>query len=219
MGRRRNIWELSAGERASLKAAVKAYAESPGVVEWHKANHALHTSGYYFLAGHRHYIEGLEAFLRAGGQLGPDELLPVWDPSERQRARRAIPPEFIDPATGEGHIHDIWRPLRPLVAFSFFPFKGFWLRLWPPFPFPHPSFVPWTSLYGIVLCWTAHFLVHVLVGGLFAQIPRTSETPLFWLWHAFIDDLYFDWQQAREHSSHSHSTHAHASHPHPSHTH
>ena len=196
MDGRRNIWELEPGPRARLAEAIKRYIERPEVVEWHQAHHDLHTSGFFFLAGHRAYIEGLEAFLGQEGLLAPGEGLPVWDPSARRQAWRRIPPEFLDPSTGAGRIHDIWAPLRPLVAFSFFPFKGAWLRAWPPFPLPHPSFVPWTSLFGLVLCWTAHFAVHVLVGGLFGRIPRTPETPLFWLWHAFIDELYRGWQEA-----------------------
>lgn len=208
MGERRNVWELDPDARARLKAAIVAYIAQPGVVEWHRANHDLHTSGSFFLAGHRHYIEGLEVYLRQAGLLGPAEKVPMWDPSARDRARRLIPPEFIEPAAGQGRIHDIRAPLRPLVAFSFFPFKGAWLRLWPPFPLPHPTFVPWKSLYGLVLCWTAHFAVHVLVGGLFGQIPRTPETPLFWLWHAFIDELYHGWEAAHPMSV-AHDTHPH----------
>ena len=202
---RRSIWDRGPEERERLAAAIEDYIRTPGVVEWHRANHDLHTSGAFFLAGHRDYIEGLEAFLRRDGTLRPEERLPRWDPSDPRPERRLIPPEFLRPAQGEGRIHDVWAPLRPLVALSFVPFKGRWLRLWPPFPFPHPSFVPWKSLYGIVLCWTAHFAVHVLVGGWFGRIPRTPETPLFWLWHAFIDDLDAGWEVAR--GAHRHGPH------------
>lgn len=198
----RNIWELSADERVRLHAAIKEYIAMPGVVGWHTRHHELHTSGYFFLAGHREYLAGLESFLKTRGLLGAGEFLPMWDPSDRQPARRRIPPEFIDPATGPDRIHEIWAPLRPFVAFMFFPFRGFWLKLWPPFPFPHPQFVPWTSLYGIVLAWTAHFAVHVLVGGVFADIPRTSQTPLFWLWHACVDEYYCGWLEAHGHAAH-----------------
>ncbi len=207
MGRRKNIWDLGPGERASLVAAIQEYV-TPDIMKWHADHHDLHTSGYFFLTGHRQYLEGLEAFLRNAGKLGPAELLPNWDPSDRQSARRLIPPEFIIPSNGPDRIHNIYSLLRPVIAFSFFPFKGFWRRLWPPFPFPHPSFVPWKSLFGIVLCWTSHFAVHVLVGvgGKFAKIPQTPETPLFWIWHAFIDDLYWDWEQAHPspHAPHVH---------------
>lgn len=205
---RQNIWDRSPMQQSKLKAAILKYVADKEVVKCHEKHHELHTSGYYFLIGHRKYIEGLETYLREAGILEERELLPRWDPSDPLPERRLIPPEFVEPSAGSGAKHNIWAPLRPLVALSFFPFKGFWLRLWPVFPFPHPTFMPWKSLFGIVLCWTSHFAVHVLVGGRFASIPLTSGTPLFWLWHAFIDDLYYGWEQAREHQ-HGHTASAH----------
>lgn len=38
-----------------------------------------------------------------------------------------------------------------------------------------------------------HFLVHLAVGGKVADIPKAPEAPLFWPWHAFIDDIYQSW--------------------------
>ena len=203
MGRRANICDAAPAERADLAAAILQYA-TPDVVRWHREHHELHQSGIAFLDGHRGYLAGLEAFLRSVGRLGPNELLPAWDPSDSNPRRRLIPAEFIVPARGEGRIHDVWAPLRPLVAWSFFPFKGRWRRLWRS-----------KRVFGFSLCWGPHFAVHVLVGGIFGQIPRTPETPLFWIWHAYIDDLYWDWQEVHPDAARDRddSPHVHGGHP------
>ncbi len=187
MGRRRDIWDFTPGERAVLAVAIQQHV-TPEDVQWHRETHALHTSGTFFLDGHREYLKRLELRLQGSGILGPEGLLPRWDPSSPQPARRLIPPEFLIPREGSGRIHEIWAPLRPLVAFSFAPFKGRWQRFWRS-----------KRLFGFALLWGPHFFVHVLVGGRFAQIPRTPETSLFWIWHGFIDDLFWDWEKT--HSS------------------
>jgi hypothetical protein len=40
-----------------------------------------------------------------------------------------------------------------------------------------------------------HNTVHNRVGGVMRNIMNSPETPLFWIWHAFIDDIWLSYQE------------------------
>ena len=48
----------------------------------------------------------------------------------------------------------------------------------------------WSGLEGI------HNSVHVWVGGSMASIPTAPADPIFWMHHANIDRLWWQWQQS-----------------------
>jgi hypothetical protein len=115
-----------------------------------------------------------------------------WDP---------IPDEFIsDCAAGHsnevlGGIHQPW--YRGNITLMFGPWMpdviGNWKSInamgllleWGPW------ITPWIfNLLG------PHFVVHQACGGNMANIPKVPTVPLFWAYHAFIDDIYQSWLDA-----------------------
>lgn len=140
---------------------------------------AAHTtithSGEHIFTGHRQYIEGLEAFLssQGGGRFVP---LPAWNPAN------PVPAEFnvVKP-------EDDGTPRPALVNLN------------PNLPMPGQyappavcNFASVTDLGNDVNGW--HGSVHVTVGGTMRLFPIASAAPIFWCWHAFMDEIYWDYQ-------------------------
>ncbi|WP_412762755.1 tyrosinase family protein [Peribacillus frigoritolerans] len=42
-----------------------------------------------------------------------------------------------------------------------------------------------------------HNDVHIAVGGVMNNVTRSPEAPIFWPWHAFIDDIWWEWERCR----------------------
>jgi len=46
-----------------------------------------------------------------------------------------------------------------------------------------------------------HNIVHNRLGGAMARVMTSPSVPIFWLWHAFVDDLWFEYVQFRNRRS------------------
>lgn len=169
---RPNLISLSEYERLTLASLILLYV-SPEIVEEHR-NAALsgaHSDPVFFLSFHRRYIGGLEGFLQEQGyqQWVP---LPAWNPAE------PIPEEFNIPNTGPDQLEN----LNPNVNFS------------PQFDPDNLVNYETAEELGAALL-PLHNLVHRRIGGIMNDMFRAPEAPIFWPFHSFIDDIWWNWQR------------------------
>ncbi|WP_437502239.1 tyrosinase family protein [Sorangium sp. So ce1099] len=142
-------------------------AEHANGHDWHHPS-----NGELFFSRHRDYIAKLEAFLAASGQ-GAFVPLPKWDP------HLSIPTEFlaVKPLPGV--------PLTPLNSAPNQP---------PPANVLSPAAFGTVSAYArAVEPW--HDIVHGAIGGAMSSVSAAPAALIFWCWHAYLDDLYWDWQR------------------------
>lgn len=172
MGRRMNLNSLPAVERSVLVNLILDYLTDAVV----SAHNTITHNDIHIFTGHRAYIEGLEAFLssRGASRFVP---LPKWNPAN------PIPNEFNvvrpqDNGTARAPLQNL-NPNRPMPSQFAFPAVC--------------SFTNGDDLGNAVNPW--HGGVHGAVGGTFGSFPIASAAPIFWCWHAFVDDIYHDWQQ------------------------
>ena len=173
MPRRTSLNSLSPAQQEALAATMLIYLDA-GVLAEHANGHDWHhpSNGELFFTRHRDYIAKMEAFLAANGR-GAFVPLPKWD------AGQPIPPSFLQ--------------VKALSGVPQTPLNGN-----PNQPAPSNILVPCSfgtaSAYGrAVEPW--HDSVHVAVGGAMANIPSAPAAVIFWCWHAYLDDLYWDWQR------------------------
>ncbi|EJR58082.1 hypothetical protein IK3_05231, partial [Bacillus toyonensis] len=163
--------DLSSQERSSLVSLILDFLNDSTIAQHTMITH----SGLHLFTGHRQYIERLENFLNnnGGAQFVP---LPMWNPVNR------IPDEFnIVKARDNGTLREPLENLNPNLPL--------------PSQFTHPAvcqFFNGTDLGNAVNPW--HSSVHVAIGGAMADFPNASAAPIFWCWHAFVDHIYWDWQ-------------------------
>jgi hypothetical protein len=169
---RADLNSLSPTDRTSLVNLIISYLND-AIVASHTT--IIHQDIHIF-TGHRAYIEGLETFLASNGgsQFVP---LPSWNPA------RSIPAEFniVKP-------RDNGTQRLPLVNLN------------PNRPKPSQFSIPavWNFQNGDVLGnavnpW--HGDVHGVVGGTMSDFNQASAAPIFWCWHAYVDEIYSDWEQ------------------------
>ena len=171
MGRRQTLTSLPASERQALVNLILEYLTDAVVA----AHATIIHSGEHLFTGHREYIEHLEAFLvtRGAGRFVP---LPTWDPST------PIPLEFRVVKATDGGL-----PRPALMNFN--------PNLPMPGQFAPPAvcnFASATDLGNAANGW--HGSVHITVGGTMGQLAIASAAPIFWCWHAFVDEIYWDYQ-------------------------
>ena len=171
MAHRQNLNALPAGERQALANLILQYLNDAIVATHTTITH----SGEHIFTGHRQYIEQLEAFLTAqgGGRFVP---LPAWN------SATPIPPEFnvVKPQDNGA--------ARPALV-----------NLNPNLPVPSEyappavcNFASATDLGNDVSGW--HGSVHITIGGTMSQFSIASAAPIFWCWHAFVDEIYWNYQ-------------------------
>ena len=203
--------EMPPLELQKLADRIRSYA-TPSVVYWHQmdngahagsymghivipgmANHGLCGQGRQFYVWHRKYLADLSRQLALPGPIvarlpaqpsalsrplpvpidGPRSL-PSWRPWE------AIPKQFLVPAQLRGHLRAAANfPMRPADLLRF----------------NTELCAYFDDLDGMAFCasWHWHFWVHYCMGGDMQNLDRAPNAPLFWCWHAFIDDTYEDW--------------------------
>lgn len=175
MGHRPDLNSLSAVDRTTLVNLILPYLTDAVVITHTTINHA----GEHLFTGHRAYIEDLEAYLLAngGGQFVP---LPKWN------SKNPIPPEFNVVKAEDGGT-----PRPPLSVLD------------PSLPRSQEFILPRVCQYSDpdklasdVLPW--HDSVHNTIGGTMAQFSIASAAPIFWCFHAFVDEIYHDWQHCYE---------------------
>lgn len=169
---RKNLKDLSAEDRNILARLIQQYA-TPAVVSEHREAMAagVHNSPVGFLYFHRNYIAGLERYLQRQG-FEKWVPLPQWNPAD------PIPEEFNIPDTGSGRL----RNLNPNISFS------------PRFDLPNLASFHSDEELGMALIGP-HNRVHRRVGGVMNNLWRAPEAPIFWPWHSFIDDIWWNWQR------------------------
>jgi Common central domain of tyrosinase len=179
MAHRIDLTGIPAADRQQLADLILQY-RNDAIVDQHMA--IIH-SGVEFFIGHRAYIGQLEAWLAANGgaQFVP---LPEWDP------QRPIPQEFnVVKPQDDGTPRDALQNLAPNVP--------------PPQDFGFPgvcSIGTLAELSDVVNPW--HGTVHGTIGGAMGDIMTAPAAPIFWCWHAYLDDIYFDFEVCTHPSDH-----------------
>ena len=172
MGRRQNLNALAASERQALVNLIIQHLNDTIVA----AHTTITHSGEHIFTGHRLYIEELEVFLTAqgGGRFVP---LPAWNPAN------PIPPEF-----------NVVKPQNNGTA------RPALVNLNPNLPMPSQwaapavcNFASAEALGNDINGW--HGSVHGAIGGTMGSLAIASAAPIFWCWHAFVDEIYWDYQQ------------------------
>ena len=182
MPHRRDLNSLSAVERTDLVNLMMQYI-TDAVVDLHPT---ITHSGEHLFTGHRTYIEGMENFLSSQGR-GEFVPLPKWDPVNEVPAEFRVMRQTREDGTP-------WVPsqpnLPPVQNPNADPNRAMPAQFAPPAVCSFPN--------GEVLGDAAnpwHGGVHGQVGGVFTIFAVASAVPLFWCWHAFVDEIYYDWQQ------------------------
>lgn len=164
------LTQLPAAQRQDLANRILAYLNDAVIA----AHLGIDHSGAHLLEGHREYIRELENFLQANGG-GAFVPLPKWDPAT------PIPAEFNvvkpqDDSTARPALVNL-NPNRPLPA---------------AFQRPALCSIRNADALGNALDgW--HASVHIRVGGTMRDATISPAAPIFWCWHAFIDDVYSAW--------------------------
>jgi hypothetical protein len=170
--RRPDLNNLPAADRTLLAELILQYA-TPDVVavHWDAVQSGAHNDPAMFLSFHRNYIAGLETFLEEQGypQFVP---LPAWNPAN------PIPEEFNIPATGPDRLQN----LDPQVSFS------------PEFDRENLKNYETVEALGEAVM-PVHNVVHQRVGGVMNSARRAPEAPIFWSFHSFVDDIWWEWQR------------------------
>lgn len=137
--------------------------------EWH------HAGSSSFFTGHRQFIGKLETALQVAG-FSRFIPLPKWDPAT------TIPIDF--------------RRVKMLPAVVSAGLGEFIANPSPNLPLPDrftnlTQYATAEDLSRDLYDW--HGMVHMTVGGAMAPLMLSPCAVVFWLWHAFIDDVYEDW--------------------------
>ncbi|NJD78420.1 MAG: hypothetical protein FIB08_15220 [Candidatus Methanoperedens sp.] len=162
---KQNLNSLSPQDREELARQIQRYV-TPTILRQH-ANppSGVHTDGTIFLSWHRNYIAGLERYL-------VDRGFPEWSPLPAWNPAECIPVEF-----------DI-RIQEPCPNISFSP------------NFDSENLVNFRNDEDLgQAIMEIHNDVHNVVGGDMANIPTAPRAPIFWPWHSFVDDIWWDWQR------------------------
>lgn len=225
---RRNVWTLPNGDQTlahyaaavrkmmdrdpddptswSYQAAMHRTYVTPKKPLWNGCKHGT----WFFLSWHRMYLYFFERIIRATVMdlNGPgDWALPFWG-YDAGGIQAQIPPAFRDPEGGtnalfapRGNLINQGKPL-PFEIFS--PAKAF----------ARPQFVGAAEFGGGITpdddsFWNAaglierepHNAVHTHLGGLMRDPHTAAQDPIFWLHHANIDRLWFEWSSRPGHEN------------------
>lgn len=163
---------ISPAERSRLAGLMLDYLTDE-VVDAHVR--IVHFGEQTFI-GHHAYIEEMEAYLAANGgkRFVP---LPFWDPA------KPVPEEF-----NAVRKRDDGTPRPPLVNLN------------PAMPLPQRFISPdlcefrnADDLGNEINPWHIH--VHTTVGGTMGKFRIASAAPIFWCFHVFVGEVYFQWQR------------------------
>lgn len=173
---------LSPGQQQRLADAINAYA--PGVAHQHYLHNGAHGFGTW--AGDPSIVgfgvpqgRGRAFFSWHHDYLAGLEAflaqrhmtLPSWAPWED------IPQPFLSRIHGPPHVAPSAFALFSDDVVGFFDDEDY---------------------FGIELSNGPHFAVHALCGGDMAFPNRAAFAPIFWPWHAFVDDLHRTWADRRK---------------------
>jgi hypothetical protein len=194
LGRRSLMKDLSTADQAALAKLILAYtsANNGAIVKQHEATmmdpklHDVHQAPYTQLfSWHRTYLGGLEAWLTQQGQ-AKFVPLPKWIPSD------PIPLAFGCDANGKKLIKN-FNPNQDWTQFYHSKLPAFIEEIR-----QGPTDTTANSLILADTLVVPHNNTHNIIGGTMATM-RSPAVPIFWCYHAFIDDIAWDW----EHSPHN----------------
>jgi hypothetical protein len=189
LGRRPLLKDLSPADQKLLAGLILQYttANNSAVVKTHENTmmdpklHGVHQAPYTLLfSWHRTYIEGLEAFLTSKGH-GNFVPLPKWIPSD------PIPVVFGQNQAGK----KIIKNFNPTVDWT--PFIHSKLGV---FSEEIRASATDTTPNAKILADTLvvpHNNTHNMIGGTMSTMGSPAA-PIFWCYHAFIDDVAWDYE-------------------------
>lgn len=184
---------FTAAQRADLYTQMLAYIDANIILEHCNPPCDKHGTA-RFLVWHRTYIKKMEDFLISQGR--PEFVpLPEWDPNS------CIPDEFIlvgggvDPNCPASAAC----PCAPGSNCNLLPLTPNPPRRCPGISLPTSLSIP-QNLCGLTnfnsfrsTLESYHNPVHGAVGGTMGGF-KSPAAPIFWLWHAFVDDVWYEWQ-------------------------
>ncbi len=160
------LHQLNEIEQGELSALILSYLTEEEI-HWHM--NINHQDPQSFFHGHRAYIQRLEAYLLRNGA-GRYVPLPKWDPAT------PIPGTFRMVNSNYQQLENFEIGMQIPVAF-----RGQALRQFDSMPTLFQAISPW------------HDQVHVRVGGCMGDLMTAPAAPIFFCWHACVDDLFDEW--------------------------
>lgn len=164
---RPDLYDYSSQDQQALCSMILDYL-TEAEIHWHMV--IDHNDSQSFFHGHRAYIQRLEHFLLQ--QPGGDRFVPLpkWNP------RRPIPPAFRQVQSGYDALQNL-QVNMPIPN----TFQGQRLG----------QFRSMQSLYDALNPY--HNQVHDRVGGCMGDAMTAPAAPIFFCWHAALDDVFQDW--------------------------
>lgn len=212
-GRRTNINTLSSSERTAVRTQIMNYLTSEQntgasnladrylIVKEHKDNDAyIHNYNEIFLGWHRRYIEGAEAYviprLSSSLQSKLNGLLPYWDPTT------SIPSAF----SGSSAVISGFTPITNtnpyngganynVSRFSASVFCNNYVNGTNGSSCNSTGNRPVDRFAADLEC--EHNDVHNNIGGVMANSQQSPAAAIFWIWHAWVDEIYWDYQSCQ----------------------
>ena len=211
-GRRTSIWSLTSSERTTIRTQIMNYLNSDldpnatgtaqyNVVNRHGDNDAyIHNYNQVFLGWHRLYIQEMETYVMANISSSLrnkcNNLLPYWDPTT------SIPAAFSGSSavlSGFAAITNTNPNNSGNYNFSRFFNANFcnnYLNNGQGSTFcgaqTNQAFRPIDKFAADLEC--EHNSVHDTIGGVMANSLQSPAAAIFWIWHAFVDELYWDYE-------------------------
>lgn len=184
---RRDLKTLSSPERTELANLIRSHV-TQAVLDEHEAWHQMHGpggmtgpgSGEHFLAFHRTFIGKLEDNLRSQGK-NTYVPLPRWNPFD------TIPAEFSHPGRNTSN------PRIPLPSWAT---QAGGSDRDPIFGYTSLGQFQSSDELGRSLGDNFHGSVHGTIGGDMNSFISPRD-PIFYPWHAFLDDLWSEWEELR----------------------
>ena len=182
--KRADLNGLTAAQRTKLVGLMRRYIDAD-VVDGH---HAITHSNIEFFTQHRDYIADMEVFLAENG--GREFVpLPAWNPvnpiptefnvinadavssREKQNFENSGRSMELQNLTIQGGGRDFTLPAKYTTSLC--------------------SHQDIHAFANDVSGW--HGPVHGAIGGIMGTFDSPAA-PIFWCWHAYVDDIYYDWQ-------------------------
>ncbi|WP_340201942.1 tyrosinase family protein [Ascidiimonas sp. W6] len=215
-GRRVSIWSLTSSERTTIRTQIMNYLNSDidtsasgtdryNVVNTHGDNDAyIHNYNQVFLGWHRRYIAEMETYVMANISSSLrtkcNNLLPFWSPTT------TIPSAF----SGTDAVLSGFDPIEntnPNSSGNYNFNRFFDLNFCNNYPNDGQAATycatqtarqtddairPIDKFAADLEC--EHNSVHDTIGGVMGDSLHSPAAAIFWIWHAFVDELYWDYE-------------------------
>lgn len=195
-GSRRDIYTYTPSERLQLRnlihdwlrtqinTAFPSGAQRYPLIWQHTAhNSMIHMTGQQiFVTWHRYYIQELEHWLTDNGH-NKYVPLPSWDPAT------TIPNEFFNSAAGSGSSQlDAGFPNIVNQNITSPPIANY-------LPPTTCALFPNADNFSSSMEGNYHNLIHTRIGGSMGSVTNAPGSAVFWIFHAWVDDLWYCYQK------------------------